>query len=293
MPELARHSVEEDLTQVHIDMLSGLVDGFDATQQVTTDQLRRLVNVAYNYGFGDRQDHPSQAEYQLIEAGKPWEVEAKANIADNARAIVFSGQVHRRLSEDEIDYLIENYGVGNLRFEYDMVRLIATSCDGFIPLEQDEVLPFSYQVAEGNSFMEQPSGQLKKIGQIGDQDVLIIRIDSETFIDAEKKPASRFTPDSVALLGFISEVLTNYLDTTSSLALVSTTDHPASWTQVDRASLIYDRKFDISTVGGDVLEALGSDRLGDLTIESVLAEIARVRDELIKLKAEKQALVHS
>jgi hypothetical protein len=221
----------------------------------------------------------TSADYQLLDASEIWWVEAEAEAAIATRGIIYSGSVNRRLSDIEKSYIRDVYGSTNFSFEYNMVRLVAETREHFEPLNEDEIVPYSYAIEPNHQFLHIGSGQLRRIGMLGGRDILLLRVDTETYIDKERRPATRYTPNSVALLGFLSKVLSHYADYHSSLGLVTTLDRNVNVSEV-KGLLGCDRELSLSKVGIEAVKTVINRSPRASTTVQHLAELTHVNEQV-------------
>jgi hypothetical protein len=231
------------MIQPHLELIE------PSPSETLQDQEYHLQTVAARFAIVGNLDAESSAQCQLLETGEPWRIEAAALAASAAQTIIYSGQVHRKLSIDELTYLEAKHGFTNARNEYDAARLVAENSIGFVPLEKEENIPYGYQVAPRNKLIpadpDAQFGQLRRIGQAGGREVLLLRVDAETYIDQAKRPAQRYRPSTVRLLGIVSQVLEQDGDTSSRVALVTSASNSTAIFDVLKASVRYDRRFEI------------------------------------------------
>jgi hypothetical protein len=111
----------------------------------TDNQERLLREIAGRFGIGGETDIQAAADYELIEGGKPWKVQAEAAIANPIGSKVFAGSPNRRIGSDEASYMQQLLGQQEpaATTEYEMVRQIASVQPGFVPL--DEPLDITWQ----------------------------------------------------------------------------------------------------------------------------------------------------
>lgn len=275
----------------------------DATPlELTADKEQELREIAGRFGIGGEADVTSIAEHQVLEGGKPWKVEAEAKISNGAQTIIFAGSTFRRIGVDESDYMRVKYGVelaGDT--EYDMVRKIAEKQHGFVLADEEEVLPFGYEISEAHTFINKPTEteQLKKIGEVVELDenqevrvrkpVLLLKVDGETYQDEEGKEKQRFRPDSAELMVFISQVLSAGGDEISRVALNTSTTYAARVIDTMRAGLQANRTFDVGMYGRWTLaEIRGEAAASPTEIQNIPGELRLAHYKLQQLQAELQ-----
>jgi hypothetical protein len=204
--------------------------------QLGPEREARLREVAGRFGLGGEVDVISGADYQINEGGKARKVDAEAQINQGAKVIIFAGSPDRPPGDDEIAYMSERLEPGTevAKTEYDMVRQIAEWQEGFVPLDEPEVLPFGYDIYNQHSLIiQKPAGQLVKIGERNGVPVLHLRVDRENLPEGK----FRNRPDGAALMGFISDMLSALGDETSSVGINSSTTYASRAVDDLRASL--------------------------------------------------------
>lgn len=257
---------------------------------LTDDQQTKLREVAGRFGLGGEMDVRTNAEVQIMEGGKAWKVEAEAAIAGEAQTLIFAGSPNRIIGEDESNYLAAKYGISVAgASEYDMVRLVAEQQEGFEPLEADEVQPYGYDMDRTYSFSEELTGQLVRIGDIGDRAVMLIRVDrvdNENYTGKKGEHPYR-QPDSAALMGFASQMLSAQGDETSAVGLNTSTTYPSRAVDTVRAGLDYGRFFDVGMYGRQTLADVRGQEVAEPTgINQIPGELHVMYQKLISLQAE-------
>lgn len=208
------------------------------------DDLRKAAG---RFGIGGEVDVIFSANTQILEGGKPWKVESEAIVAEGASTVIFAGSPHRKIGQDEQEYIRDKYGAEQEGdSELDMVRFLAEQQEGFESLEEDETLPFGYDIDNNHELMTKPTGQLVKIGQQNGQSILLLRVDRENYEDAEGNLKYRNQPDSAALMRFISGTLSTSGDETSAVGLVTSTTYASRAVDAVRAGLDSGRNFGVS-----------------------------------------------
>lgn len=252
---------------------------------LSAEQEVSLREIASRFGIGGEYDLPSKSDHQIMEGGKPWKIEAEARIADPTKSLIFAGQVMRQIGEDEISYLKDKFGNSNHMSEYQMSRFIAEIDANFEPLQEDEVLDFSYTVDKEHQILNKPSGQFVKIGENLGRSVIMLRVDGETYLDKDKKVGKRYFPSSGQLLGIIHKVLETSGDNTSSVGLITSTTYPSRAVDALISSMSYDRFFDVGMYGRHTLsEVRGQEASSPSPINQIPGELRVIYDKLAFLK---------
>lgn len=255
---------------------------------LSEEQETQLREVAGRFGIGGEADVVTTAQVQILEGGKPWKVEAEAEIAGNASTIIFAGSPNRVIGQDESDYMREKHGhelVGSS--ELDMVRSLAEKLDGFTPLPEEEVLPFGYEVSETHDLVSEPTGQLVKTGEVSGKSVLILRVDRENYTDDKGETKYRNQPDSAALMGFVDRVLTASGDESSAVGLNTSTTYASRAVDTVRAGLKSGRFFDVGMYGRQTLaDVRGTEAAEPTGINQIPGELHAMYEKLVSLQAE-------
>ncbi len=267
---------------------------------LSQEQEHGLREVAGRFGIGGEVDVTSGAACQILEGGKPWKIEAEAAIAGDAATIIFSASNMRRagkgidaphLGQDEVDYMQGKYGVDLTgKTEYDMARVIAESQEGYMALEQDEVLPFGYDIHNNPAFVTEPTGQLVKIGTARGKDVLLLRVDREDFVkDDGITLGYRKQPKTAELMSVVADVLTACGDTTSDIGFNTSNTYVSRAIDVFRAGLMHGNGhgFSVGMYGrGTLAETKGTPAAEPTAINQIPGELHVIYSNLEKLKAE-------
>ncbi|MGH9857008.1 MAG: hypothetical protein ACRD4B_04095 [Acidobacteriota bacterium] len=190
-------------------------------------------------------------------------------------------------NQDEIDVTSRILGVepGQFQTEYDVAELVLRTAEGFEPLDEPEVLPFGYDIQEGNAVSQVRTHQFVKIGSINGVDAVLMRIDRENYVDEEGKPKYRKQPDTAAVLGIIDDVLT-MAGKESSVAFHTSSTYQAS-RQVDavRAALQTGRQIGVATYGQESLAAVtGMEVPEPAHINQLPGELNKLAQQVQKLE---------
>ncbi len=262
----------------------------DAVALVISDeQAKKLREVAGRFGIGGEVDVKSAASHQILEGGKPWKIEAEAQITDEAQTILFAGSPFRMLGQDELDYLKTRLpeGVKPAADEFGMSRQIAELQDGFQALEEDAVLPFGYDIENSHALVKEATGQLVRIGKIGDANVVMFRVDRENYVDEEGANKYRNQPDSAALLKIIGKVLSACGDEQSSVGINSSTTYASRAVDTVRAGLSNGREFKVGMYGRQTLADIKGEPIAAPTgINQIPGELHTMQEKLSQLQAE-------
>lgn len=261
---------------------------------LTPGQESALRRIAGRFGLGGETDVVSGADYQINEGGKARKVDAEAKINHGARVIIYAGSPDRsresgQFGDDEIEYLKARLpeGVPPAENEYDMVRQIAGLQEGFVPLDEPEVLPYGYDIHNRHALVHEPTGQLVKIGEQNGAAVLHLRVDRENYFDEEEgKDKFRNRPDSAALMGVISDMLSAEGDETSSVGINSSTTYASRAVDTVRAGLQHGRPFQVGMYGRQTLARVEGKPAAEPTeIQHIPGELHEMQSKLNQLQA--------
>ena len=162
-----------------------------------------------------------------------------------------------------------------------MVRRIAQNADGFVPLEEDIILPFGYDISEDHELTETPTGQFVEIGSINGAPVVILRVDRENLPDGKY----RYQPDSLQLLNVVAGVRAAAGDQTSSIGLITSTTYPSRAVAAVEAGLKLDRDFTVGMYGRSTLAEIQGKPASDPTpINQIPGELYVIAEALQSLQ---------
>lgn len=261
-------------------------------------QVAELRRGAGRFGIGGELDVQSGADIQLLEGGKPWKVLAERKIAAGRR--VYAGSDHRLIGDDEVGFMREQIRIARglehveevpledvAKTEYGMVRQLAELEAGFTPLEQDEVLPFGYDIHNKFALVREPTGQLVRIGIDAEgKDVFILRVDQENYEDrGQQKYRNR--PDATDLMRFLSRMLDEQGDTTSSVGFNTSSTYASRVVSMMRAGLQNGRRFLVGMYGRQTLaDAKGDSATSPTALNQIPGEVYVVAEQLKLLREE-------
>lgn len=260
-----------------------------ATLDLSSEQEAALREVAGRFGVGGEADVMSTANHVVVEGGKPWKVEAELVIAQAATTIIVAGSPHRKIGADETSYLQARLGdSAPEQDEYGMIGQLIAIQPEFESLEQPQVLPFGYDISDDHTLITQPTGQLIHIGHLQNRPVILLRIDRENYFDEiEQKNKYRHQPDSAAVVGIISDVLTACGDTESSVGMLTSSTYASRVIDAKRAGLKKGRLFDVGMYGRQTLAEVRGEALAEPTaIEQIPGELHTIYQKLSQLAAE-------
>lgn len=261
---------------------------------ISEEEEAQLREIAGRFGLGGEQDIMTGADVDIIEGGKPWKVLAESAISSPTKLKVFAGSPYRKIGTDEVEFVQEKYGdtAGQITTEYDMVWRIAREQDGFTPLDEEEVLPFGYDIDNEFAISQEPTGQLVRIGTIEQSDgevtdVVVLRIDREEYIDEAGASKYRNQPNSAQVMGIISDVLTAAGDEESAIGMVTSSTYPSRSIDAVRAGRQHEREFRTGMYGRQTLAGMKDGSVAKPTqLEQIPGELYVIAEKLKKLAEE-------
>jgi hypothetical protein len=185
----------------------------------------------------------------VIEGGQPHKVVAELGMVlddHNAspQAIILSGSSRTITNPAEVASA-ERLGV-SAATEYEMVRKVVESTEGFKPLPLDTILRLSYDIDNQYAVGHDSAGQFIHIGTLLDADVILMRIDREHFIGST--PGT--PPNSGDVMKIVHEITRANGDDTSPVALVtSATYQPSREVDAARVAVQTGRTIGVPTYG--------------------------------------------
>ncbi|HET9173972.1 MAG TPA: hypothetical protein VFN56_01680 [Candidatus Saccharimonadales bacterium] len=251
---------------------------------LTADQETQLREIAGRFGIGGEQDVVSTAEHHVLEGGLVWKIEAEAANVGDAKTVIFAGWSGRQVNQNEIEYVRNKYGTDITGIsEYDVARFVATQQPGFTAHDQDIPLPFGYDVNDAYALMHTETGQLVKIGDLGEVPVLLLRVDENPrALDDRGRPQK---PDGADLMVFISDVLSACGDETSGVALSTSNTYSSRAIDAVKAGLKAGRFFDVSMYGRETLANVKGTPVAEPTeIFQIPSELHTIYTKLVSLE---------
>lgn len=253
---------------------------------LSEEQEAQLREVAGRFGIGTETDVCGTAKIRIKEGGKVWKIAAEAKIAADDETMIFAGSPYVKLDQDQADYMQRKYQVDlEGKSEYEAARTIAESQPGFVALEEDEVLPFGYDIDNQFGLVQEATEQLVKIGERNGQPVMLIRVDREIYQEGEEQKY-RNQPKPADLMGFVSDVLAACGDETSPIGIDTSNTYPSRAVDTVRVALkAGTRVFDTGMYGRQTLIDLDGTP-GKLN--QIPGELRKLYDNLRDLQADLQ-----
>lgn len=168
--------------------------------------------------------------------------------------------------------------------EYDMVRQAVSSVEGFVSLEQPQVLPYSYDIQKDNEVKEAEDGQFLVIGHIQGIPVTLMRIDREDY-EEDGKPKYRKQPDSAGVMKIIDGVLKLSKDESSIGFHTSSAYQTSREVDAKRAAVQTGRFCAVPSYGtARLAKVKGEPAPLPVAINQIPGELHRIENQLRKLE---------
>jgi hypothetical protein len=265
---------------------------------LSPDQEHALRGVAAELGFG-RESNRTMTElglsggHAVIEGGQAHKMLAEALVVVNdcfaaPKSIIISATPFRAIPPAEktitsqiLDIDLDD--VGNS--EYEVAKQVVNKIPGFIQ-QNEETLPFSYDIHNDYAVSNEPNGQFTALGNIHGIPVVLLRIDRENYLNEEGKTAYRLQPDTAQVIAIVDRVLKIQDDPETPIAFVSSgTYQPSRDIDGARAALLTRRKVGIPTYGTALLaEVKGEDLPAPGPITQLPGEFNKVALQIAKLE---------
>jgi hypothetical protein len=259
----------------------------DDSAPLTLDEHQEaaLREVAGRFGVGGEVNIPASCDYEIVEGGKPWKVDAEASISTGIQ--IFAGTNHRTIGNDESTYLRTKGCMATTEpmSEYDMIDTIARKQPGFRELTIPVVLSYGYDINNKFALVTEPTGQLVQIGTKDGEPVMLLRVDREVFVNDEGQSKYRNQPDSAALMGFVSDALSANGNTTASVGLLTSSTYASRSIDAVRAGLSHGRPFAVGMYGRQTLaDTKGESVASPSGINQIPGELHTIAKKLDQLQ---------
>lgn len=265
-------------------------DAPELVVDATTEE--KLREIAGRFGIGGEFDIRYQSDYEIIEGGKHWKIDAEIGISEARKAIIVAGSPHRVLSSnnaatsEEIDFASKVFDDVEGISEFDLARKIIESNPNFESTEYDETLEYGYDIQNNHALTKEPTGQLIRIGRLYGKEVLMLRVDREDYINEDGDNRYRNQPDSAALMGFVADMLESQNDTTSSVGLVTSNTYAGRVFDAVRAGVERNREFSVSMYGRTALAHAKGEQVKEPTaLNQIPGELHSIATKLSALEA--------
>lgn len=232
----------------------------------------------------------------LADGGKVWKIEGEAeSLAEESdvEASMFSGASFRLIGDDEKGHMIKKYESSldeNLdrAQKNELLRKYASHIENYTEYDvavdvarsrlvrvDRRVLPFGYELSEGNPLVHEATGQFVQEGyDANDKPVITMRVDRTTDGKNQPRPDRR--------MELVSEIL--YANGDSSSAVVLGTSNAYAEYEVDaiRAGLRNSRVFGVNMYGRSTLAAIKNEPMLPGARLNQLPRAIRVKYEGLK-----------
>ena len=242
----------------------------------------KLREIAGRFGIGGEQDVLAESEIHLLEGGKPWKVASEMAISSGSNTVILAGSPNRKIGDDEHKYMTTKHQtmIEN-ETEYDMVRRIAEGAEGFVPLEEDVILPFGYDIKAGHQLVEEPTGQFVEIGTINGAQVVILRVDRENMLDGKYQNQ----PGALDLLKVVADARTAAGDQTSTIGFLTSNTYASRAISVVEAGFDSNREFSVGMYGRNTLANVQGNPVAEPTaINQIPSELNVMAKAVIHLQ---------
>ena len=157
--------------------------------------------------------------------------------------------------------------------EFELAEMTARLHSGFTPDEQPETLQFGYEIHDGGiTPKEEATGQVVRIGSIGDSPVVVVGV-SEMHRDDSGK--NFYRPSVADLTGVASKIATDYSAEAEDLPVATVTSNlygPSRRLQNP----------DTLTYGTKVMEEVVGEASAPATIQNIISEVDRTREVMLQ-----------
>ncbi len=266
-------------------------------------------NLAESLGYASEKNVHSglRGGVFLGEGGKVWKMESEAEAQadeEDLHSVVMSGSPYRLIgddekahkvakfkkqlpagmSEDEVASQVDEYEKSLEGFtEYDEAVEIAQSM--VVGPVEKEVLPYGYEISEGNPFVSEATGQFVKLGQNADgKDVITMRVDREVMPETDKY---QYQPDPMRRMGIISDILKETGDNQTPVIFGTSNAYASRKVDAIRAGLDNGRQYGVAMYGRATLAEVKDEPMQPgARLNQLPGDIRQTHDKLQQLLAE-------
>lgn len=253
--------------------------------ELDADQEHKVREIARRFGINAQEDLQSGAHTDFLEGGKPWKIEAELATTDQAEVIIFGGSNYRKLGADEAEFMTVKYGARQdetePETEYQMVRRIAEGAEGFVAHDEDKVLPFGYDIDNGQALVSGETGQFIEIGTINDKPVVLLRVNQEVQPDGSYKKQ----PNALDLMRVIAAAKSSVGDDETSIGFVTSNSYASRAITTVEAGLDTDRDFRVGMYGRVTIAATGGNVPAETALNQIPSEIHEIAASTLRLQA--------
>lgn len=256
------------------------------------EQIASIREIAHRFGYGAEHDVPSgvYGGARITEGGLAWKIASEVEALkreEGLETIVFAGSPYRSIKDEERAFIAERYEVElpEDATEYDLAHFFAQRQSSRLA-DQPVAVAFGYKIAQGNSTVNENTGQLVHVGETSaGQVVQLLRVDREVY-EEEGKPKYRFQPDSAALMGFIADVM-EAQGQVGGVALITSNTYASRQHDAIRTGLTRGREFGVAMYGRATIAAVrGIDMLPDSPLNQLPGDLRVTYEKLQQLQLE-------
>jgi hypothetical protein len=258
----------------------------------TEDQTAQVREIAHRFGYGAEQNVLSgvRGGIRVAEGGLAWKIAAELAVIDQEEgleSIVFAGSPYRKAKPEELAFIKDKYEVElqDGTTEYDIAHFFAQTKSSRLA-DKPVVMPFGYEVSEGNPTLAMGTGQLVHVGETDSgQAIQLLRVDREIYQEDDNQKY-RYQPDSAALMGFVADVM-EATGQEGGVALVTSNTYASRQHDAVRAGLKRGREFGVAMYGRKTLaEVKGVEMQPDSPLNQLPGDLRSTYEKLQLLQAE-------
>jgi hypothetical protein len=262
--------------------------------ELTDERKATLLAKASELGFG-RPENVTLSEQGLfgatviLEGGQPHKILAEARMvvddeAASPKALILSASPHRELTNAaEIASAEHLFGHAG-KTEYDVALDVARALPGFSELAEPQVLNASYDIYNNFATAQEPTGQFKTVGHIGEAPVILMQINRHDYVDDQGKYKYDKQPGTAAVIGIVDAITKADGDGLSPVVHVTSgTYRPSRTLGAALAGLQAERPVSIATYGNDLLNEIKGDN-APAPVGQLPGELHEMAQQAIKLR---------
>jgi hypothetical protein len=262
--------------------------------ELNDERKATLLGKASELGFGKSESITLSEQglfgaIVILEGGQPHKILAEARMvvedkAASPKSIIISASPHRELKNAaEIASAERLFGHAG-KTEYDVALDVARALTGFSELAEPKVLNVSYDVYNNFVTAQEPTGQFKIVGNIGEAPVILMQINRHDYVDGAGKDKYDMQPGTADVIGIVDAITKADGDGLSQVVHVTSgTYRPSRTLGVALAGLQAERPVGIATYGNDLLNEVKGDN-APAPISQLPGELYEMAQQAIKLK---------
>lgn len=226
----------------------------------------------------------------IVEGGQPHKEVAEARMVledSDARpsAIVLSASKHRKIMSDPEKASARRQFGEEPATEYDGQRRVGEGLEGFVA-EEDEVLPFGYDIHNGFALVREATGQFVRIGRVGETPVIMMSIDREDYIDEGGNSKYRKQPGTADVIRIVDGMLAANGDEHSPIAFVTSgTYQPSRNVDAATVGLQTGRLVGVPTYGTERLGEVNGELPAPKRLDQLPGELRKMAEQVAKLES--------